>query len=158
MTLHDFTFSYQEMEQVYAKTALLLQPSSADSCPLTVLEAIKGGCAVLGSKLYAIPEMVSHGVNGSLIDPKYWTFFPDNMPNPAAWGQKNKHRLMRLPSEKYTDDIEQAIRELYEDRGKLFDYAIRAKQIGDSKFGEDTICAQWQEVWDTLKGLDRNEV
>ncbi len=158
MTLHDFTFSYQEMEQVYAKTALLLQPSSADSCPLTVLEAIKGGCAVLGSKLYAIPEMVSHGENGVLIDPKYWTFFPDHMPNPAAWGQKNKHRLMRLPSEKYSGDIEQAIRELYEDRGKLFDYALHAKQIADSKFGEDTICDQWQEVWDALKGFDCDEV
>lgn len=158
MTLHDFGFSYEQMEHIYAKTALLLQPSSADSCPLTVLEAMKGGCAVLGSKLYAIPEMVSDGVSGILIDPKYWTFFPDNMPNPAAWGQKNKHRLMRLPSRQYTDDIEQAIRTLYEDRGRLFDYALHAKQTADSKFGEDTICSQWQEVWNALKGFDTDEV
>lgn len=157
MTLCDFTFSYPEMEQVYAKTALLLQPSSADSCPLTVLEGVKGGCAVLGSKLYAIPEIVTHGVNGILIDPKYWTFFSDHMPNPAAWGQKNKHRLMRLPSEQYTADIERAIRVLYEDRQQLFDYAIHAKQIADSKFGEDTICRQWQEVWNALKGFDSDE-
>lgn len=158
MTLHDFSFSYQEMEHIYAKTALLLHPSSADSCPLTVLEALKGGCAVLGSKLYAIPEMVSQGVNGVLIDPKYWTFFPDHMPNPAAWGQKNKRRLMRLPSEQYTADIERAIRMLYEDRGQLFDCALHAKQIADSKFGEDTICGQWQEIWNAMKGFDCDEV
>lgn len=158
MTLHDFSFSYGEMEEIYAKTALLLQPSSADSCPLTVLEAVKGGCAVLGSKLYAIPEMVAHGENGILIDPKYWTFFPDHMPNPAAWGQKNKRRLTRVPSERYTADIELAIRRLYEDREQLFGFALRGKQIADSKFGEDTICNQWQEVWNELKGFDGNEV
>lgn len=158
ITLHDFRFSYEEMERIYAQTAVLLQPSSADSFGLTVLEAMKGGCAVLGSKMYAFPELVEQNRSGILIDPKYWTFLPDNMPNPNAWGYKNKHRLMRVESRKYVDDIEQAIRMFYESREHLYACAMRAKEIADTKFGEARICDQWQSVWNTMKGIEDNEV
>lgn len=151
ITLHDFTYSYEEIAQIYADTALLLQPSSADSFGLTVLEAMKGGCAILGSKLYATSEMVEHGGNGILIDPKYWTFMPDNMPNPRAWGYKNKARLMKQDVPKYVDDIEQSIRMLYEDRDLLYAYATRSLEIANTKFSEETICAQWQDVWASLE-------
>lgn len=154
ITLHDFTFSYEEMEQIYARTALLLQPSSADSFGLAVLEAMKGGSAILGSKLYAFPEIVEDNGNGCLMDPKYWTFLPNNMPNPAAWGYKNKHRLMKQDAPQYISDMERLIRMLYEDREKLCSFALRSKELADSKFGEEAICAQWQDVWNTLKGTE----
>lgn len=155
--LHDFTFSYSEMEKIYAETAVLLQPSSADSFPLTVLESIKGGCAVLGSKLYAIPEMVEHEGNGILVDPMYWTFTPDNMPNPIAWGYEKKVRLARKRSQKYIDDIENALRRMYEDREMLYAFSKRSLEIANTKFGEKTICVQWENVWEFLKGNDDHE-
>ena len=152
ITLHDFTLTYEQMEEVYANTAVLLQPSSADSCPLTVLEAVKGGCAVLGSRLYAIPEMVGDKVNGILVDPMYWTFTPENMPNPIAWGYHKKVRLCKKRSQTYIDAIESALRTLYEDRDAVYAYASESLRIADSKFGVDTICGQWNEVWEKLKG------
>lgn len=151
MILQDFTLTYQQMEQVYANTAVLLQPSSADSFGLTVLEAMKGGCAVLGSKLYAFPEMVQEQVNGILIDPMYWTFTPDNMPNPIAWGYHKKVRLCKQRSQKYVDDIENALRTMYDNRDMVYEFAKNSLTIADSKFGVDTICAQWKEVWDELE-------
>lgn len=157
ISLHDFTFPYEQLEQIYAKTALLLQPSSADSFGLAVLEAMKGGCAILGSKLYAFPEMVEHDGNGILIDPMYWTFTPDNMPNPIAWGYQNKVRLSSARSQKYVDDIEQAIRTLYEDRDRLYAFSKRSLEIANTKFGEDTICDQWKDVWNALGGNDGDE-
>lgn len=150
--LHDFSFSYEQMEHIYADTAVLLQPSSADSFGLTVLEAMKGGCAVLGSKLYAFPEIIENGVNGILIDPHYWTFTPDNYPNPIAWGHHRKVRLSKKRSQKYIDDIEDALRSLYLDRNKVYAFSKRSLEIADTKFSQETICSQWEEVWESLKG------
>lgn len=157
ISLHDFTFSYDQMEKIYASTALLIQPSSADSFGLTVLEAMKGGCAVLGSKLYAFPEMIEQGGNGVLIDPMYWTFTPDNMPNPIAWGYQKKVRLCQKRSQKYVDDIETALRSICEDRDALYRYSKRSLEIANTKFGEKTICDQWEEVWHAVKGNRDNE-
>ena len=157
ISLYDFTFPYDQLEQIYAKTAVLLQPSSADSFGLTVLEAMKGGCAILGSKMYAFPEMVEHEENGLLIDPKYWTFTPDNLPNPVAWGYHKKVRLARKKSQKYRDDIERALRELYEDRDKVYTFSKRSLEIANSKFGVETICDQWKDVWNVLGGNRTNE-
>lgn len=151
ITLHDFTLTYEQMEEVYANTAVLLQPSSADSFGLTVLEAMKGGCAVLGSKLYAFPEMVYENENGILIDPMYWTFTPDNMPNPIAWGYHKKVRLCKKRSQTYVNDIERALRAMYENRDMVFAFGKRSLEIADTKFGVDTICDQWKEVWNELE-------
>lgn len=155
ISLHDFTFTYDQMERIYAKTAVLLQPSSADSFGLTVLEAMKGGCAILGSKLYAFPELVEQNGNGILIEPKYWTFTPDNMPNHAAWGYKRKVRLSAKKSKQYSDDIEQALRMLYEDRDKVYAFAGKSLEIANVKFGAEGICNQWKAV---LKDLEGNNV
>lgn len=150
--LFDFSFSYNELERIYSKTAVLLQPSSDDSSPLTVLEAMKGGCAILGSKLYAIPEMVEHNRNGILIDPMYWTFTPDNMPNPAAWGHKKKAKLCKKRSKKYVDDIVDALRKMYEDRDLLYQFCEGSLEISNTKFGHSAICKQWADIWEVLGG------
>jgi len=154
VSLYDFHFSYDELESIYANTDVLLQPSSDDSCSLTVLEAMKGGCAIIGSKLYAFKELVEDGGNGILIDPKYWIYTPDDIPNPAAWKRSKKLKLSRKRDEAYICRIEHAIRELYVDREKLCRYACRSLELANTKFGEMTICKQWNEVWASLEGKD----
>ena len=153
MLLYDFSFPYEELEKIYANTAVLLQPSSDDSCPLTVLEAMKGGCAILGSRLYAIPEMVEHNVNGLLIDPMYWSFTPDNIPNPVAWGHTKKARLSAKRSQKYIDDIENALRAFCKDRNMLFSFTKKSLEIANTKYGEEAICDQWREVWSVFERI-----
>lgn len=157
ITLHDFGFDYQEMEKIYASTNILLQPSSDESFGLTVLEAMKGGCAVVASRMYAFPEMVEEQKNGILMDPKYWMFTPDNIPNPKAWAYKKKVQLAKRPDEKYKQNIEAAILELYEDREKLYRYAQGSLDLANGKFGEETIQRQWETVWNTLKGEQDDE-
>lgn len=150
VTLHDFCFPYAELEMVYAATNVLLQPSSDDSCSLTIFEAMKGGCAIIGSRLYAFPEMVEEGGNGILVDPKYWMFTSDNIPNPAAWNRRKKLKLSGKRDEMHISRIENAIRELYTDRDKLCRYACRSLELANTKFAEETLCEQWDEVWMTL--------
>lgn len=155
--LYDFSFSYDQMEEIYANTAVLLQPSSDESFGLTVLESMKAGCAILTSKLYAFPEMVENNVNGLIIDPKYWSFTLDNMPNPVAWGNRKKTRLSNERSEKYVSEIESSLRSMCVDRSKLYAFAKKSVEIADTKFGESTICNQWEDVWNTMKGRSSYE-
>lgn len=157
ITLSDFNYSYTEMEEIYARTAVLIHPSSDDSFGLTVLEAMKGGCCILGSNLYAFPEMVEHRVNGILIEPKYRTFTTDNFPNPKAWGQKKKKYLSSQKKQKYTDDIEQALCYLYDNRDILCEYSKKSFEIANTKFDEENLLSQWDDVWKTLKGTINNE-
>lgn len=152
VSLYDFSFSYGELERIYADTNVLLQPSSDDSFGLTVLEAMKGGCAVIASNLYAFPEMVEDGYNGYLLEPKFRIFTRDNMPNPACWAHKKKRRLTKKKDEAFVRNIEDALLSLYTDREKLYEFSKRSLDIANTKFGEQTICDQWKAVWNTLKG------
>lgn len=156
-SLYDFAFSYEQMEEIYGNTAVLIQPSSDDSFALTVLEAVKAGCAVVGSNMYAIPEMVEDNINGLLIEPAYRTYTKDNLPNPDAWGHNKKVRLAKRRSQKYIDDIEEAIKTLYYDRDKLYAFSKKSLELANTKFSEESISAQWSEVWNVLKGKDENE-
>jgi len=46
-----------------------LQPSRAEGMPLTVLEAMAYGKAIIGTKISGISELVTNGENGLLIEP-----------------------------------------------------------------------------------------
>ena len=151
VTLHDFSYSYSELEKVYANTHLLLQPSSDDSSSLTVLEAMKGGCAVIGTKLYAFPEMVEDGQSGYLIEPKFRIFTEENLPNPRCWPRRKKLQYAKQKDETFVNNIENGILSLYNDRDKLSAFSLRSLEIANTKFGEETICQQWAEVWNTLE-------
>ena len=58
---------------------------------------------------------------------------------------------------KYVDDIEDALRLFCEDRDMLYKFSKQSWEIANTKFGEETICEQWKEVWKMLKGNDYNE-
>lgn len=152
VSLHDFSFSYSELETIYANTSVLLQPSSDDSCPLTVLEAMKGGCAVIGSQLYAIPEMVENQGCGSLLEPKFRIFTKENIPNPENWKHWKKRWQARKKNEAFVQSIQEAICQMYVDRDRLCRFSLRALEIANTKFGAESICRQWEDVWNMLKG------
>ncbi len=151
IALHDFTFDYSELEKVYAKTNILIQPASIESFGLTVLEAMKGGCAIIASKLYAFPEMVTDGYNGFLVEPKHWFFDKNNIPNPTVWN----HRKATLFSQKESDilisELCEKISLLALDRKKLKEYSLNSLDLANTKFGEQTILQQWEEVWAALE-------
>lgn len=157
VTVLDFTLSYAELEKIYARTNVLVHPSSDDSFGLTVLEAMKGGCAVVATDLYAFPEMVTHGRNGILLEPKYRIFSKDNLPNPQCWPHRRKRRLARKKDPEFVEAIIRAVLKLHEDRELLFAYSQESLQIAGTTFGEQTIRSQWRDVFNTLEGARSNE-
>lgn len=149
--LHDFSFSYQEMERIYARTNVLLQPSSDDSFGLTILESMKGGCAVISSKLYGFPEMIFDNYNGYLVEPKYWFFGEDNIPNPRVWNHRKQTIYAHKESVALVDALVEKIQKLQYDRNLLNLFSQNSFFLANTKFGEDVICRQWEEVWAFLE-------
>lgn len=151
VNLLEFGFSYEELEKIYEKTNVLLQPASQESFGLTVLESIKSGCTVIASKLYAFPEMVEDGVNGFLVEPKYWFFDRNNIPNPKVWNHRKKTIFNTNESEELIAELYQRIKELSEDRSKLEEFSLNSLEKSRTKFGEENILSQWKDVWQTLE-------
>ena len=69
--LIEFNLSKEDLCEYYRTSSILLNPTRADSFSLVTLEALKFGCAILATDIYAIKEMVMDGVNGYLTQPMY---------------------------------------------------------------------------------------
>ena len=61
----------EELNDLYKNTDILLNPTRVDSFSLVTLEAMKYGCAILATDVYAIAEMVKENENGFLHKPTY---------------------------------------------------------------------------------------
>jgi glycosyltransferase involved in cell wall biosynthesis len=89
ISLCDFTFTGNDILKLYATHNIYLMPTSDDSFNITVLEAIKAGLPIVGTSLYAIPEMVQDNYNGYLTEPAYYFFDKNNVPNPEVWNHRD---------------------------------------------------------------------
>ena len=146
ITLYDFTFPYSELEQIYANTNILIQATSDESFGLTILEAMKGGCALIGSQMYAIPEMIRDGYNGYLLEPHYWFFDENNIPNPMVWN----HRKKTIYSGKISESLVAVISEklnLMSDRKNLETFCLNSYRMSMcEEFSEEGIVKKWNDV------------
>lgn len=147
ITLLDFNLSYKQMESYYANSTILLQPTSDDSSPLTILEGMKAGLPVLATKLYAIPEMVENEVNGFLTDPKYWFFDENNIPNPTIWNDRKNTIKSNKVSKSIVDFLCEKILLLIKDRDLLFKMSSESFRIANSApFDENYIANEWNDL------------
>lgn len=146
ITLYDFTFEYSELEKIYANTNILIQATSDESFGLTILEAMKGGCALIGSKIYAIPEMIHDGFNGYLVEPHYWFFDKNNIPNPKVWNHRKKTIYSGEVSEVLVESIVEKLY-LLNDREKLETFCCNSYKMSMSgKFSEERIIEKWNDI------------
>lgn len=151
ITLYDFKFTYDEMEKLYADHDILLQPTSDESFGLTILEALHAGLAIVASRLYAIPEMVNDGVNGFLIDPAYWFFDRNNIPNPGVWNHRKRTIYSGKRSEFVTKELYNCIDRLIQNRDLLIEMALTSyKKSQQSPFSHDYIVGQWNSLLRTI--------
>lgn len=68
MTVHRADLGRDALwQRFFANTDVLVLPTYVDSFGMVALEALAHGLAVIATDLYALPEMVEDGVNGSLL-------------------------------------------------------------------------------------------
>jgi len=64
-----FTGERRDVDSIMPCLDVFVLASATEGLPLTLLEALAAGRPVVASRVGGIPEVVSHGVNGLLVDP-----------------------------------------------------------------------------------------
>jgi glycosyltransferase involved in cell wall biosynthesis len=59
----------EEVEELLARTDVLILPSHSEGLPMVVIEAFAAGIAVIATPVYAVAEVVQHERNGLLVRP-----------------------------------------------------------------------------------------
>jgi glycosyltransferase involved in cell wall biosynthesis len=60
------------IQRVLPATDVYLLPTYAETFGMSVLEAMAAGIPVVATDIFAIPEMLEHGVSGLLIETSRW--------------------------------------------------------------------------------------
>ncbi|MGV3771557.1 MAG: glycosyltransferase, partial [Verrucomicrobiales bacterium] len=130
-----YIHSDEKVGQAYNAADLFVLPSLEDNLPNTVMEAMSCGVPVAAFAAGGIPEMVSHGKNGLLIEPGNVTGLAANLiqliSNPAereTFGKTAREEVLaRFPLSRQGE----AYLELYR--------AVAAKMNDDSPATEETM-------------------
>ncbi len=56
-----------QMAQLYAQADCMLNPSTVDNAPISILEAFACGLPVVSTNVGGVPDMLQHGINGLLV-------------------------------------------------------------------------------------------
>lgn len=147
VTMLDFKLTYEEMQKLYASHHIFLMPTSDDSFNLTVLEAIKAGLPVIGSTLYAIPEMVQDSYNGYLTEPAYYFFDKECMPNPDVWNNRKQTIYSGACNERVAAFIYEKVEYLLQNRNELKNLSINSiNKANSAPFSRTFIIEQWNRI------------
>lgn len=60
----------EECARMHARSAIFVLPSHVEALPMSLLEAMAAGCAVIATRVGGIPDVVQDGVNGLLVAPR----------------------------------------------------------------------------------------
>jgi glycosyltransferase involved in cell wall biosynthesis len=70
VSVHEANYTREEISQLFMQSAdVIVHPTYVDSFAMVVLEGLSHGLAVIGTDVYALPEMVEDGINGTLLKP-----------------------------------------------------------------------------------------
>lgn len=152
ISLENFNLTYNELEERYANANILLHLSRQDSFPLTVLEGLKAGLAVLSTNIYAIPEMVKNNKNGYLIRPKYLFFSEDNLPNRLVWNNRKNTIYSRYIDNEIVEFVYSYLGELDLNREKLSEFSKESLRISnEGEFNHEKLRCEWENFIDEIR-------
>lgn len=145
--LLDFTLSEVQLNKMYSKSHILLNPTRQDSFSLVTLEAIKHGSAIFSTDLYAIPEMVTSNNNGFLTEPKYRFFEKNNMPNSYVWNNRSKTIYKDYTDQNIIEFLVEKLVYVESNRDILAKFISKSFEISNnSDFDGELIKDRWNKL------------
>jgi glycosyltransferase involved in cell wall biosynthesis len=151
INIHDFSFSKSELYEFYKNANILLNPTRMDSFSLVTLEAMKNGCTIVGTDIYAIKEMVQDGYNGYLTQPKYKYWNEDNMIDHYIKSNPDKTFNSKYVDENVVKFIYDKIVFLFNNRKILEEMSINSfEKSTTGEFANESIALKWQTLIESI--------
>ena len=145
--LIEFNLSKSKLNEYYKKSAILLNPTRMDSFSLVTLEAIKYGCAVIASDVYAIKEMDRDGYNGYLGKSMFKIWNEDGSRNKVDMIHPERTVLSGVIDQKLVEWMFSKINFLYENRTELESMCNNSLNLArESEFSEKYISRYWENL------------
>lgn len=148
ITVRDFNLNNEELNILYRKTNILLNPTRADSFSLVTLEALKYGCSILATNLYAIKEMVIDGFNGFITDSMIQVWDEDGTMN--KYYRKHQDELLYSGRIDYclVDWMSEKLAYLVRNREVLENFCINSLKLSrNNDFSSETILKEWEKLY-----------
>lgn len=147
ISLIEFNLSKAELNRYYMDAAILVNPTRWDSFNLVTLEAIKYGCAVVATDMYAIKEMVIDGYNGYLETPMYKLWDEDGKMNKYYRTHQKKCFYDGHIDTKLVESMTKHLSNLLSDRNKLKKMCENSFCLSrNGKFSEKYVTESWNEI------------
>ncbi|SEA81564.1 Glycosyltransferase involved in cell wall bisynthesis [Oribacterium sp. KHPX15] len=147
VTFLEFNLSRQELNEYYKKSAIFINPTRMDSSSLCTLEAMKYGCTLIATDMYAIREMLTNEYNGFMHKPLYDYWNDDFLPNTKDRKYKEYVLHSGVIDEDLVEWMIQKIIYLYINRNILYEYCrnslIRAR---NEEFSEISVAKKWKKI------------
>ncbi len=146
--LVEFNLDKNTLNEYYKKASILLNPTRFDSFSLVTLEALKYGCAVLATDMYAIREMVHEDYNGYLHEPMYKVWNDDGIMNKKYRIHRKKTVYSGKIDQDMVDWIAHKLKYLNSNRNKLYELCCNSLNLarGDEFSGKE-ILQKWEEIY-----------
>ncbi|MBN1254713.1 MAG: glycosyltransferase family 4 protein [Deltaproteobacteria bacterium] len=98
----------EELKEIYQKAMFIVMPSIwYENMPRVILESMAYGKPIIASNIGSIPELIDHGKNGFLFEPKN------------------------------IDDLKEKIQHLLNNPGKIIEMGKRARQKAEERYGSE---------------------
>ena len=145
--LKEFNLNRNELFALYQESNILLNPSRMDSFSLVTLEAVKNGCVVISSDIYAIKEMVIDGWNGFLQLPKYQFWNEDGSINHYVKVNPSKTYDSEYLDDQMIDFLYEKISLLIKDREVLLEMSQNSLDLAmNDTFSSQKIKEKWENI------------
>lgn len=143
--LIEFNLNQEQLQTLYSSSAILLMPTRRDSFNLVVLEAMKSGCAIIATPVYAIKEMAIDESNAFLVEQKYHYWNDDDTPNMNIIKNQKKTIDADYIDSNLSKLIYKYILMLYDNRNKLTSMCLESyKRANNSEFSERDVVEKWK--------------
>lgn len=144
----EFNLSKKELDEYYKSSAILINPTRADSFSLVTLEAIKYGCAVIATNVYAIQEMDIDGYNGFLHEPLFKIWDDDGTLNKYYRTHEKTTIRSGIVDEKLTEWMYEKLLYLETHREQLSEFCVNSLKLSrNEEFSSKSIMERWEKIY-----------